>query len=136
MTTLLLTSIILVFLLIILGITFRKPIIRLIRKHQDTKLRKWCVQQAIISKTFDSYDPYTETYYASSNAVAASAERIYLFIKEYITYLSDEEKEAIFPEKYKKKRRWLTSDNFRFCISRLMLQHIQYCFVSLFNSYT
>ena len=81
MTTLLLTSIILVFLLIILGITFRKPIIRLIRKHQDTKLRKWCVQQA----------------------VAASAERIYLFIKEYITYLSDEEKEAIFPEKYKKK---------------------------------
>ena len=103
MTTLLLTSIILVFLLIILGITFRKPIIRLIRKHQDTKLRKWCVQQAIISKTFDSYDPYTETYYASSNAVAASAERIYLFIKEYITYLSDEEKEAIFPEKYKKK---------------------------------
>ena len=37
------------------------------------------------------------------SAVAASAERIYLFIKEYITYLSDEEKEAIFPEKYKKK---------------------------------
>lgn len=103
MTTLLLTSIILVFLLIILGITFRKPIIRLIHNHQDTKLRKWCVQQATISKTFDSYDHYTETYYASSNAVAASAERIYLFIKEYITYLSDEEKEAIFPEKYKKK---------------------------------
>ena len=93
MTTLLLTSIILVFLLIILGI----------HNHQDTKLRKWCVQQATISKTFDSYDHYTETYYASSNAVAASAERIYLFIKEYITYLSDEEKEAIFPEKYKKK---------------------------------
>ena len=61
------------------------------------------MQQATISKTFDSYDHYTETYYASSNAVAASAERIYLFIKEYITYLSDEEKEAIFPEKYKKK---------------------------------
>ena len=60
------------------------------------------MQQATISKTFDSYDHYTETYYASSNAVAAS-ERIYLFIKEYITYLSDEEKEAIFPEKYKKK---------------------------------
>ena len=58
------------------------------------------MQQATISKTFDSYDHYTETYYASSNAVAASAERIYLFIKEYITYL---EKEAIFPEKYKKK---------------------------------
>ena len=51
------------------------------------------MQQATISKTFDSYDHYTETYYASSNAVAASAERIYLFIKEYITYLSDEEKE-------------------------------------------
>ena len=46
------------------------------------------MQQATISKTFDSYDHYTETYYASSNAVAASAERIYLFIKEYITYLS------------------------------------------------
>lgn len=61
------------------------------------------MQQATISKTFDSYDHYAETYYASSNAVAASAERIYLFIKEYITYLSDEEKEAIFPEKYKKK---------------------------------
>ena len=45
------------------------------------------MQQATISKTFDSYDHYTETYYASSNAVAAS----------------DEEKEAIFPEKYKKK---------------------------------
>ena len=53
------------------------------------------MQQATISKTFDSYDHYTETYYASSNAVAASAERIYLFIKEYITYLSDEEKEAM-----------------------------------------
>ena len=61
------------------------------------------MQQATISKTFDSYDHYTETYYASSNAVAASAERIYLFIKEYITYLSDEEKEAIFPEQDKKK---------------------------------
>ena len=74
MTTLLLTSIILVFLLIILGITYRKPIISLIHYHQDTKLRKWCVQQATIRKTFD-----------------------------YITYLSDEEIDAIFPEKYKKK---------------------------------
>ena len=86
MTTLLLTSIILVFLLIILGITFRKPIIRLIHNHQDTKLRKWCVQQATISKTFDSYDHYTETYYASSNAVAASAEKD-LSIHQRVYYL-------------------------------------------------
>jgi len=59
MTTLLLTSIILVFLLIILGITFRKPIIRLIHNHQDTKLRKWCVQQATISLTITILKPIT-----------------------------------------------------------------------------
>lgn len=65
MTTLLLASIILVFLLIILGITFRKAIIRLIRKHRDTKLRIWCIKQAAQNPPMDQYDGNLESYSSS-----------------------------------------------------------------------
>lgn len=103
MATLLSTSIILVFLLIILGITFQKPIIHLIRKHRDTKLRMWCIKQAAQNPPMDQFDGNLESYSSSPIAIASSAEFIYLFIKEHVTFLSDQEKEAIFPEKYKKK---------------------------------
>lgn len=103
MTTLLLTSIILVFLLIILGITFQKPIIRLIRKHRDTKLRMWCIEQAVQTDLTAHIDPDTGAKYACEWNFISLAEKYYLFLTEHITYLSDEEKEAIFPEKYKKK---------------------------------
>lgn len=103
MTTLLLITIILVFLLIIVGITFQKPIIRLIRKHQDTKLRRWCIEQAVQTDLSGFVDSNDDIRYASECNFVSLAEKYYLFLTEHITYLSDEEKEAIFPEKYKEK---------------------------------
>lgn len=103
MTTLLLTSIILVFLLIILGITFRKPIIRIVHNHRDKNLRKWCVKQAVQTDLTGGIDYDADIKYASECHFVSLAEKYYLFITEHITYLSDEEKETIFPEKYKKK---------------------------------
>lgn len=103
MTTPLLITITLVFLLIIVGITFRKPIIRLIRKHRDTKLRMWCIEQAVQTDLTAHIDLDTGVKYACEWNFVSLAEKYYLFLTEHITYLSDEEKEAIFPEKYKKK---------------------------------
>lgn len=99
MATILLLAAVLAFLFIIIGIAFRKPILRAIRKHQDTKLRMWCVKQAAQNPPMDQYDGNLEAYSSSSDAIAESAEAIYLFIKEHTTYLSDEEEKAIFPEK-------------------------------------
>ena len=103
MTTILLISFILVFLLIIVGITFAKPIFRLIRKHQDTKLRMWCIEQAAKTDLSGFVDSNDDIRYASECNFVSLAEKYYLFLTEHITYLSDEEKEFIFPEKYKKK---------------------------------
>lgn len=103
MTTPLLITITLVFLLIIVGITFRKPIIRLIRKRRDTKLRKWCIKQAVQTDLTAHIDLDTGVKYACEWNFISLAEKYYLFLTEHITYLTDGEKEAIFPEKYKKK---------------------------------
>lgn len=103
MTTPLLITITLVFLLIIVGITFRKPFISQIRKHRDTKLRMWCIEQAVQTDLTANIDPDTGVKYACEWNFVSLAEKYYLFLTEHITYLSDEEKVAIFPEKYKKK---------------------------------
>lgn len=103
MTTPLLITITLVFLLIIVGITFQKPIIRLVRERRDTKLRMWCIEQAVQTDLTANIDPDTGVKYACEWNFVSLAEKYYLFLTEHITYLSDEEKVAIFPEKYKKK---------------------------------
>lgn len=66
-TILLLTAILA--LLSIIGIAFWKPILRTIRKHQDTKLRMWCIEQAAITQHSLLW-----------------AEHSYLFIRGEITY--------------------------------------------------
>lgn len=103
MATILLIIVTLTFLLIIIGIAFRKPIICTVHNHRDTKLRMWCIEQAVQTDLTAHIDPDTGAKYACEWNFISLAEKYYLFLTEHITYLSDEEKEAIFPEKYKKK---------------------------------
>lgn len=77
--------------------------IHLTHNHQDTKLRKWCIKQAVQTDLSGFVDSDDDIRYASKCNFISLAEKYYLFLTEHITYLSDEEKEAIFPEKYKKK---------------------------------
>lgn len=103
MTTIISISAIAILLLIIIVIAFSSSILCIIRKRQDTKLRMWCIEQAVQTDLAGGIDSDTGTKYASEWNFVSLAEKYYLFLTEHITYLSDEDKEAIFPEKYKKK---------------------------------
>lgn len=97
MTTVLLIAIIFVFLFIIVGITFWKPIIHLIREHRDAKLRMWCIEQASVTHVCNYVDSDYGNTYSTEKGFVSLAEKYYLFITEHITYLSDEDKKSIFP---------------------------------------
>lgn len=72
-------------------------------KTKDERLRKWCIKQASTTNLSSYIDEETRSTYATEVEFVSLAEKYYLFMTEHITYLSDEDKKIIFPEKYHKK---------------------------------
>lgn len=95
------TTIILI-LAIIIAISMTSIVV-FVLKTKDERLRKWCIKQASNTNIRPYFDENTGFAYATETDFVSLAEKYYLFMTEHITYLSDEDKEIIFPEKYHKK---------------------------------
>lgn len=80
-------------------LTFNLGIHQYFRNRNDIRLRKWCIQQASKTDVKNCCDCDTGSTYSTEVGFISLAEKYYLFISEHITYLTDEEKVAIWPNK-------------------------------------
>lgn len=89
--------------LLIVGLLARTYLSKTICDYQDRKLRKWCIKQATSASVSDELSEDSGIAYSTEYAFCSLAEKYYLFLVEKITFLTDAEKKAIFPEKYPEK---------------------------------